>query len=222
MNRFVSALVCWMVAATGFAGQAVAQNQSATFEVTLDITWGPETAPYEFPENGGHLTKVIGATHHSRFTMFRDGDTASSGMELIAENGRAGTMNAEFAEGQRRRRVGTVFEGPRLDHVPDTISFTVTTTDRHTLLSFATMLAPSPDWFTGLADVPLRDDAGWIADQSHALWAWDSGTDSAQTYIADNDDTQPQQSVRLLATPHFLTQGGLVPMGTARIKQVAP
>ena len=81
------------------------------------------------------------------------------------------------------------------------------------LVSFVTMLAPSPDWFTGVASVPLYGKGAFVDRIEGVLWAWDAGTDSGVTYIAENDETQPAESIRLLATPHFLTDKGLLPVG---------
>ncbi|MGI9463847.1 MAG: hypothetical protein ACR2OM_07905, partial [Aestuariivirgaceae bacterium] len=89
-------------------------------------------------------------------------------------------------------------------------------------VSFVTMIAPSPDWFTGAADIALIRNGKWIDELEIVLWAWDSGTDGGTTYNADDDDTQPRQSVRLLASPHFLRQTGFVAMGTAKIRRVKP
>ncbi|MDU8944014.1 spondin domain-containing protein [Ovoidimarina sediminis] len=198
-----------------------ARADTATFKVTIDITWSAETAPFEFPQ-GGHVTHFIGATHNSRYVLFRNGQTASSGLELVAENGRDRTLEAELAEADRRGRIGGIVEGPALRTVPGQITFRFTVTPEHSLVSFVSMIAPSPDWFTGLADIPLHDGEAWIDAQDHPLWMWDSGTDASQTYATPDADLQPQESVRLVATPHVLTKDGLVPMGTARIVRVTP
>ena len=200
---------------------AFAQADTATYELTLEITWSAETAPFQFPANP-HLSRLFGATHNGRYTLFRDGHTASSGLELMAENGRGSVLMAEFAEAARRGRVGTVFEGPNLAVSPGAVSATFAATSEHPLLSFVTMIAPSPDWFIGGADLPLLVDGSWIDTIELELWAWDSGTDSGLTYDAPNAETQPQQSVRLLATPHVLTADGLVSFGTAHIRRISP
>ena len=199
---------------------ASAEDDTATFEVTVHISWSAETAPYEFPTDG-HMSGIIGATHNHRYVLFRDGYTASSGLELVAENGRVATLRAEFAEAKRRKRIGTEIDGPQIKKVPGSGTMTVKTTKRHPLLSLITMIAPSPDWFTGVADFPLHRDGKWIDSAELTLWAWDSGTDNGTTYQAEDDDAQPQQSVRLLATPHFLTPQGVVSMGSVTIKRVS-
>ena len=202
-------------------GIAAAAEESAAFELEAEITWSAETAPFEFPDDP-HLSGLIGATHNSRYVLFRDGDTASSGLELVAENGRVATLKAEFAEAKRRRRLGMVIDGPELKTAPGKIVARFEASAAHPLLSFVTMIAPSPDWFTGVAGVPLQQDGAWVESLELPLWAWDSGTDSGATYAAADRDQQPQQSVRLLASPHFLRESGLVPMGLVRIRRVRP
>ena len=196
-----------------------AQADTVKYKLTVNITWSAETAPFEFPEHG-HMSGLIGATHNARYSLFRDGDTASSGLELVAENGRVKTLRAEFAEAKRRRRIGEEIDGAPLEKVPGEVSVEFTARADHSLVSFVTMIAPSPDWFTGVSAIPLRVDGKWIDKLTVPLWAWDSGTDHGTTYNAEDIDAQPQQSVRLLATPHFVTAGGVVPMGSATITRV--
>ncbi|EDQ34971.2 Spondin N [Hoeflea phototrophica DFL-43] len=198
---------------------AMDADETATYQLELDITWSAETNPLEFPL-GAHLSSVLAATHHGRYTMFRDGDTASSGLELVAENGRTSIMKAEMAEAQRRDRLDAIIEAGALKKVPGQVTMTITAKKSHPLLSFVTMIAPSPDWFTGAADVSLIQDDKWIEQQEITLWAWDSGTDSGESYTAQNLDTQPRQSIRLVTTPHFLGEAGLVPFGRAMLKRV--
>ena len=208
-------------AAALLTAPARAQDETAQFTMEIEITWSAETAPFEFP-TAAHMSRLIGATHHRKYVLFSDGDTASSGLELVAENGRDTTLRAEFAEAQRRRRIGSIIAGPGLASVPGSLHINFETTARHPLLSFVAMIAPSPDWFTGTADVALMRDGAWIEGADLRLWAWDSGTDSGTTYAAADDDTQPQQSVRLVASRHFLSKDGLVAVGVARLRRVRP
>ena len=216
--KFCSSMVAAIYLALGMTGPADTQ-QTVEFELTVNITWSTATAPLEFPPDG-HMSGLIGATHDKRYVLFRDGDTASSGLELLAENGRVATLRAELAEARRRGRLGEEIDGPELDKVPGEISVRFKASEKHSRLSFVTMIAPSPDWFTGAADIALQAGGNWIDTISVTLWAWDSGTDHGTTYNAEDIDAQPQQSIRLLASPHFLTEQGLVPMGTATVTRV--
>lgn len=53
---------------------------------------------------------------------------------------------------------------------------------RH-LMSFLTMLGPSPDWNVGLSGEDLcTRDCGWVQRLVKDLVPWDAGTDSGVTY----------------------------------------
>lgn len=53
---------------------------------------------------------------------------------------------------------------------------------RH-LMSFLTMLGPSPDWNVGLSAEDLcTKDCGWVQRVIQDLIPWDAGTDSGVTY----------------------------------------
>ncbi|MEM7195733.1 MAG: spondin domain-containing protein [Pseudomonadota bacterium] len=196
-----------------------ANDQQSTYEIELDIQWTQDRMPYEYPLQA-HMSGLIGLTHNTRFSLFQDGDTASSGLELVAENGRSGILRAQFEELERRDRIGAIIDGKGLKNVPGTISARFETTRSHPLLSVVTMLAPSPDWFTGVSAVNLLKDDQWIDSIQQTLWVWDAGTDSGPTFTSKNADTQPRQSVRLLATPHFFNNNGLIGIGTIKIKRI--
>jgi hypothetical protein len=194
-------------------------EEAARYQVELKVTWSSETHPYEFPL-GAHFSDLIGASHDSRYVIFADGQTASSGLELLAENGRASILQAELAEASRRDRVGAVFTGEGLRTVPGAITAEFDVDAEHSIVSLATMIAPSPDWFTGVSGVILAREGIWIERLELPLWAWDAGTDSGSTYAAPDMDTQPRQSVRLLATPHFLGAAGLICVGTVSFVRI--
>ena len=204
-----------MALAVGLSPAANAQAvDAARYKLEIAVIWSATTHPDGFPQ-GAHFSDLIGATHDARYSLFSDGRTATSGLELLAENGRASILRAEFAEGTRRGRIGTVFDGEGLYVLPGVMSATFDIDAGRRLVSFVTMIAPSPDWFTGLSGVDLMADGKWIDRLELTLWAWDAGTDFGRTYAAPDDDTQPRESVRLLATPPFFDDAGLKRVGTA-------
>lgn len=197
------------------AGTPSVSAEAQRYLLTLNITWSAETHSYRWPEGGGHMSRLIGATHHSRYIMFADGRTATSGLKSVAENGRTAIIRAELDEAHRRGRIGEVFAVEGLDHVPGQMEVVFEATSDHSLVSFFTMIAPSPDWFTGLNSIQLWNDGEWIDELQLPLWGWDSGTDSGSEYVSTNEETQPAESIRLLASPHFLYNDGLEPIGIA-------
>jgi len=196
------------------ASQAPAAEPSARYRLEMDISWSGATHPLDFPASA-HMSDLIGATHHSRYALFGDGRTGSSGLESIAENGRTAIARAEMEDAVRRRRIGEIFEADGLRPVPGRMSASFTATEDHSLVSFATMVAPSPDWFTGAGAVSLLVDDAWVDRIELTLWAWDAGTNAGGSYEGEFTDTQPRESVRLLITPHFLGPHGLKPVGKA-------
>ena len=204
-------LVFWVCFLLANATATFAQD-STRYRLEISYTWSAETHPTEFPV-GGHMSKLFGAIHNRRYVLFRDGQSPSSGLRLVAENGRNTIVSAEFEEALRRRRIGAVLEGPNAPTVPNRISIEFEVETEHPYLSFVSMIAPSPDWFTGVSNLALKQGDAWVEEIALPLWAWDAGTDSGTTYLAENAETQPRQSVRLLATKHFLGTDGLRAVG---------
>ena len=195
-----------------------AESKQATYKLELNIDWSAGLAPFEYPD-GAHLSSLIGLTHVNGVRLFEDGAIASSGLELLAENGRFGILRAQFDELRRKKRIGSVVEAGGIKAVPGRVSTTFSTTRDHPLLSVITMLAPSPDWFTGVSAVRLHSNDEWVDAIKLPLWVWDAGTDSGASFESKNADTQPRESTRLLSTEHFLNSDGLIRMGTISIER---
>ena len=211
-------LILWLCIVTANATVANAQSQ-AQYQLELTYTWSASTHPYEFP-TGGHMSKLFGVTHGQKYILFKDGHTPSSGLKLVAENGRNTILSAELEEALRRKRIATIFEGPSAPTAPGRVQIEFEATSEHPYLSFVSMIAPSPDWFTGISAFPLLQNDDWINEAIVPLWAWDAGSDNGTTYLAKNSDTQPRQSVRILATEHFLGREGLRAVGQAVITRI--
>ena len=205
------ALAVWL-AALCLAATNVSAQDSIRYRVDIALAWdGTEAGGHPADK---HWSRLIAFAHSSRYALFADGDTASSGLALVATNGRVSVLEAELAEGRRRDRVGAQVVLPGIDAGVGTFSFDLPVTGKHRFVSFATMLAPSPDWFTGVSAAALQDEEGWIDTVTAPLWVWDAGADSGPEFQGPNEDTQPRQSVRLLTHPAFLTADGLRPIGT--------
>ena len=207
--RRLAVSVCLLASPVTTGAETVARYR---LEVTYN--WSAQTHPDRFPD-GAHMSGLFGVTHTGRYVLFRDGQTGSSGLALMAENGRDAVLLAEWAEAMRRNRVGPSFEAPDLADLPGTVSVEFEVVPDHPYVSFVAMIAPSPDWFTGVASLPLQEADVWRDKIAVPLWAWDAGSDSGEEYDAENAETQPRQSVRLLSVPQFFGDQGLRPIGQA-------
>jgi hypothetical protein len=96
----------------------------------------------------------------------------------------------------------------------------VRATDAFPLLSFANMVAPSPDWFTGVAAIQLKRNGQWIESETVTLYAWDSGTNAARTYKADKIAVNPVIAITLSDAPMFMPGSNRIPVGTATIRKI--
>ncbi|KAL2310000.1 hypothetical protein Nmel_006237 [Mimus melanotis] len=81
--------------------------------------------------------------------------------------------------------------------------------DRHRhLMSFLTMLGPSPDWNVGLSAEDLcTKDCGWVQKVVQDLIPWDAGTDSGVTY---EEKIRPLTSLDHPQSPFYDPEGGSI------------
>lgn len=214
--RVVSAVVfCLCVLSSTTHIPSARAEGTARYSVAIEVNWNKQDYPLEVPENP-HWSRLIAIAHSLRYSLFADGKTASTGLALLATNGRVSVLEAELNEVRRRQRAGEHVVIGGLPNGVGKFQFQLELTERYSVASFATMLAPSPDWFAGAAGVRLKDGAGhWRNEISVPLWVWDAGADEGPTFSAPNAESQPRESVRLLTHPAFLQPGGLKPIGQA-------
>lgn len=206
-------------AAVMIAGTAARAADTARYEVRFDATWTAATHPLDYPA-GAHFSGLIGATHDESYRVFRDGASATPGLEALSERGAHSPLNKEIEAAIRAGRAGALFESAPLFDFPGSIAATFTADAAHSRVSVVAMVAPSPDWFTGVSNVPLRRNGRWVDRMTLTLFAWDAGTDNGTTHTAPDADAMPRQSVRLNAAPQFKDDRGLKPVGTVTFTRV--
>ena len=214
----MEALVLALLLSTVSPG-AAAQAEQVTYRITVEGTWTAASHPHEYPSDA-HFSWLTGATHDERYRLFEAGGIATPGLEALAEDGELSPYDAEIQAAIDHGGAGALVQARPIDQMPGVTEFEITVDERHPLVSLVTMIAPSPDWFTGVADVRLFENGAWLAEKSLALEAWDAGTDSGATFTSPNADTMPRQSVRLLDSEHFAPDGKVVPVGTVTFKRL--
>jgi len=73
--------------------------------------------------------------------------------------------------------------------------------------------------FAGIANVALLENGRWVERKEVTVYAWDAGTDSGLTYTAPDQETLPREKVRLNDSPHFMTGGRRIPVGTITLSK---
>ena len=68
------------------------------------------------------------------------------------------------------------------------------------LVSFISMIAPSPDWFVGVHDYNLCNTTTgeWVESRSRDLPPYDAGTDSGTHFTSEDVDTTPPEDIHIL------------------------
>ena len=169
---------------------------SAVYQVVFEAMWSDSTHPNSGFPAVPHFSPLIGAVHSDGITFWELGDTASPGMEDMAEKGGMMVLAAEITAEIPDNALAVVTADGLRSPGSRTIERVVVQPD-YPLVTLVTMLGPSPDWFAGISGQSLLDDAGeWIAELRIVLYPLDAGTDSGTEYTAANEDTSPKQPIR--------------------------
>ncbi len=159
-------------------------------KVTVTESGGAYTVKLDnVSKTGGAMMTPISpafyATHNDKWSLFKAGSQASTGLEMLAEDGNPGELKTEHGTDANVGEADVAGAAP----VPPgmSLSFTVTPTAATPRLSLATMLVQSNDVFIGTqeAGVALLDSTGTPrpagdveADLQASLANWDAGTEA--------------------------------------------
>ena len=69
---------------------------------------------------------------------------------------------------------------------------------KYSLISFVSMIAPSPDWFAGLQNYNLVQNGNWVNNVSVNAVGYDAGTEDGDVFGYNNPATNPQQNIMYL------------------------
>jgi hypothetical protein len=197
------------------SGMAMAPTE---YTIVVKSTWTPATHPFEYPAAGAltgpHFSGVIGAAHNASYSLFAEGSLPTPGLERLSEQGKHDPLDAEIKAATAAGNAGPLFETGALRNFNDSLVTTVQADSAHPMVSLVMMVAPSPDWFTGVANVPLMENGQWVPSKTLDLIAYDSGGDDGTTYKAADKDNNPKKPTSKASTPHFVINGVTVPVGS--------
>lgn len=179
------------------AGEVPLPSDTAVYSITFNATWSATTHPTDFPP-GPHFSPLIGAVHNDSVSFWASGEIASAGMEQMAETGGTSILTREIRAhipGNAR----SVINGRGIGSPASTTINSVRLSLDQPRVTLVTMLAPSPDWFVGVAGRSLRDEFGqWVDKLEVVLYPYDSGTDDGPSYRSPNADSSPKQPIKSL------------------------
>ncbi|HEV8511513.1 MAG TPA: spondin domain-containing protein [Gemmatimonadales bacterium] len=193
----------------------------AEYTVIVKSTWTKTIHPFEYP-SGAHFSGVIGASHNSRYSIFAVGSRPTPGLERLSEQGKHSPLDSEIRSAIDQGNALMLFETGGLKNWRDSLVTTVRVDSAHPLVSLVNMVAPSPDWFTGVSSANLVDDGEWVRRRTITLYAYDSGGDDGRTYKAPDKDTNPKKATSRAATRHFVINGRVRPVATVTFVRKSP
>ncbi|MEO7983479.1 MAG: spondin domain-containing protein [Bacteroidota bacterium] len=183
---------------------------------TIIVTGKWSSPDFSIPA-GAHFTTFVGMVHNSNAWLWKEGDKASAGTELLAEIGNGTTMLVEIDSMVRARNTSSLvlFTGPV--SITGSVMSSVYCNTNYSRLSFASMLGPTPDWFVGVSGIELYNGNKWVADTTIDLYPYDAGTEEGDRFDYNNPATIPQQNIHLLQP----SQATILANGNARLAAIA-
>lgn len=206
--------------ATASASQAGTAMDTASVEyaIVFRSNWTRARHPFEYPEagvvTGPHFSGIIGAAHDASYNLFAEGALPSAGLEKLSEEGKHAPLDEEIRAAIAAGKAARLFESGPLRDFSDSVVTTVRVDPAHPYVSLVAMIAPSPDWFTGAANVNLMENGQWATSRTLELQAWDSGGDEGTTYKAADMDVTPKQPTVPNRSRHFVVDGRSVPVAS--------
>lgn len=191
----------------------VRADSLASYRVSFTSTWSAATHPQSFPM-GAHFSGLIGATHNESVAFWGAGMLASLGIQAMAELGSKSPLDSEVAAAVAAGTARHALSGGAIAVSPGSVTLDFEIPLTHPRVTLVSMIAPSPDWFVGVAGLPLLVSDRWVDSLVVELRGWDAGTDDGTTYIATNAPSVPHVPIAPLVDGPFLVNGEVPILGT--------
>jgi|Transcript_33892 hypothetical protein len=174
--------------------------ETGCYKVSQTMEQWKEAYPTGIPNNI-HYSGMAIITHTSAYSLSEVGSAASAGLKLLAETGNsnsgAGTLQTEVTASTAANRLTRLVPiiAPNSDQTatPNTkrgfADAHIEVDSNFPMVSLATMIAPSPDWYA-FGKATLFEN-GAFQTKTVNLYAYDAGTDSGPNYTSENSATNP-------------------------------
>ena len=177
---------------------------AARYQLEVVNAWSETTHPGALPPSA-HFSWLGGGTHDDQVSFWEVGELASPGMVLMAETGLTTDLVAEVQAAIDAGHDGGVLEWTHWFCPPATnqpscgeliVEFDVE--DDAPLVTLASMLGPSPDWFIATDGLALKAGNAWIDEVRVTLVPYDAGTRSANVWALFGPLNVPAVPVSLI------------------------
>jgi Spondin_N len=175
------------------ATSTIPTSKEVTFSCTFQNNWSSANHPRLYPTATAHWSPPVLTTHDSGYSMWLPGGLASPGVESVAEIGATTSLVNEIASAGSAIRSSVRGVDQFNSEQQEQVLPSITADASHRLMSSITMVAPSPDWFTGFYDFELVDpdtDTWWSSFTLNTP-PFDAGTEQGTTYALSNAAEDP-------------------------------
>ncbi len=188
----------------------------AIYKVELTPLWTKASFPVEYPDTSlihkPHFSGLIGTGHNAGYHLYAVGQPPTPGLERLAEQGKHDPLDAEIKAAVEAGNALGLAESDPLKDFSETVTTQVSVDEAHPMVSLAAMIAPSPDWFAGVADVNLMENGAWVATKTVDVQPYDAGGDNGGTYLTGDADANPKQPTKLNESRQFVKDGAVQPV----------
>mmetsp|Transcript_5372 Transcript_5372/g.7747 ORF Transcript_5372/g.7747 Transcript_5372/m.7747 type:complete len:526 (+) Transcript_5372:296-1873(+) len=199
---------------TTISDSLVPSSDDVTYSCSFENEWSLSNHPIDYPSSA-HWSPPVLVAHSSGYSMWREDGLATDGVEQVAETGSTRIILNDIAGSSSTGDVVTgrvTFNSNTQMQTLDRIEMTPTNRQ----LSTITMIAPSPDWFTGFYDFDAVNSStqSWLREFIIETYPFDAGTEEGGTYSLGNPPTNPAEPILRLdvdtvpSTGVFLNNSG--------------
>ena len=173
----------------------------ARYQVTFTSQWNANSHGNSPPYPAGrspHFTSLVGSTHNSQVTFWQRGQLATRGIESIAEIGSTSTFRTtDQANARAAGNAGAYLNLGGLGAYPSSATRQINVSEDFPLLTLASMIAPTPDWFVGLSGFNLKEGSRgcWKRTITENLVGNDAGTETGTGYSLGNPAENPHKPI---------------------------
>lgn len=174
------------------------------YDITFTSVWN--AGDHGTLPGNAHWSNLVGAVHNDQHTFWEVGELATMGIERVAESG----SNTDFFNEVDAQINPVNGNDPNasewLQKSVDPFAAIATATiadvefsNDFPLVTLATMIAPSPDWFSGVSNYSLQNTNGsWKTTHTIDVFAYDAGTEDGTGYSGSNPASNPLESIESL------------------------
>lgn len=158
------------------------------YRLTFHEVWNAGNFPTEYPVNS-HFSPLIGAVHGPAVDFFELNQSASSGIESMAETGNTTLLRGAIEDAVNAVTALNVILGDGISNANTSASVVFGVTDAFPMVTLVSMVAPSPDWFIGIDSLNLKDvNDNFYDNLTINLEVYDAGTDQGVSFASTNSN----------------------------------